>query len=165
MTYPAPLLQPDPHDGCVYYAVAYICHCFGCAEVTPEQVQAFRKQHNKHEGMFPELQCGLQQERFWHYLRLSKEERLLFWLGPGTRPWVEQHFDKGQIGLVTVERVKGIAHAIVALESRGDDGVYIMDPLYGHRVESWDWFLGIGPGTHGCHHIEGWYSRPQQEQQ
>lgn len=156
VSWPTPLLQPDPHDGCIFYSVAYICRCFG-VEVTPEQVQAFRAQERKQEAMLPLLNCGLQMRRHWNHYNEDQEEWQRYWLGPATRSWVEQHLSEGWIGLVIVERVTGKAHALVVLERRGDEGVLVMDPLYGHRIDSWEWFLSIGPGHHGCHHIDGWY--------
>lgn len=127
-------------------------------EVTPGHIQAFRQKEHKWEGMYPSLYCGLKLERYWDYLHKDEEERLRYWLGPGTRSWVEKHLVSGQISVVIVERVSTMAHALVLLESRGDEGALVMDPLYGHCVESWDWLLSIGPGNHGCHHIDGWYS-------
>jgi hypothetical protein len=50
-----------------------------------------------------------------------------------------------------------------------------MDPVFGHIIESWDWFLGPGPKAeapewpgsaqdgrpwYGCHFIESWYRKP-----
>jgi hypothetical protein len=158
MRWPEPLLQPDRNEGCFIHSMAYLCHCFGHTEVTPEQVQAFREAEHKWEGVFPSLHCGLALERYWDYVDKDEEERRRYWLGPGTRPWVEKHLAQGQISAVIVERVVGLAHALVLLESRGDAGVLVMDPLYGHRIDTWEWFLSIGPGNHGCHHIDGWYS-------
>lgn len=139
------------------YSVAYLCRCFGRADITPEQVQSFRASEHKWEGMFPHVRCGLDLERAWRYRGQDEEEWRRYWLGPGTRSWVEKHLASGQIGLVLVERVVGLAHALVVLESCGDEGVLVMDPLYGHKTEDWKWFLSIGPGQHGCHHIDGWY--------
>lgn len=158
-SWPNPLLQPDPHDGCIHYSVAYICHCFGYTMVVPEQVQIFREQTHKLEAMFPILNCNLQMKRHWDDYEHDKEEWQRYWLGPTTRLWVEWHLSHGYTGLVIVERIAGKAHALVVLEGRGDDGVFVMDPLYGHRVERWEWFLSVGPGYHGCHHIDGWYKR------
>lgn len=152
-----PLLQPDPHDGCILYSVAYICHCFGYASVTSDQVQSFREEARKLEAMFPQIVCGLEIKRHWDHYKNDEEEWKRYWLGPATRLWVEQHLRQGYIGLVIVERVIGKAHAVVALESRGDEGILVMDPLYGHHLDTWDWFLSVGPGYHGCHHIDGWY--------
>lgn len=155
--WPAPLLQPNRQKDCGFYAVAYLCQCLGYPEVTPEQVRDFREQEHKWEGMFPKVRCNLSIERFWDYIDKDEEERKRYWLGPDTRQWVEQHLASDQIALVVVERVTGMAHMVVLLESRGDEGVYLMDPLYGHCVESWEWFLSIGAGKHGAHHIDGWY--------
>lgn len=156
--WPRPLLQPDPHEGCFAYSIAYLCHCFGQTAITAETVQSFRATEHKWEGMFPVLTCGLALDRAWLYRGIDEAERRRFWLGPGTRPWVEEHLAAGQIGVAIVERRAGHAHALVVLESRGEDGVLVMDPLYGHQVDSWEWFLSIGPGQHGCHHLDGWYS-------
>lgn len=159
--WPAPLLQPNRNEGCFIHSIAYLCHCFGCTEVTPEQVQAFRESEHKWEGMFPSLRCDLELERYWDYVNKDEEERRRYWLGSGVRSWVERHLAQGQISVVIVERVPGLAHALVLLESRGDEGVFVMDPLYGHRLDTWEWFLSIGPGNHGCHHIDGWYSKKE----
>jgi len=105
--------------------------------------------------MYPE-EYGAQVKRHWHTYT-DQEEWKRYWLGPTTQTWVEQHLAQGYIALVIVERVPNKAHALVALESHGNEGVYVMDPLYGHRVDSWEWFLSVGPGHHGCHHIDGWY--------
>lgn len=162
--WPAPYLQPDRHTGCIEHSTAYICRCLGHSEVTAEQVEAWRRDGHsdgKHywEGMYPQMILGHAILRFWKSLGDHDEaERLRYWLGPGTREWVEQHLAAGQIGLVQVHRIATMAHAVVLLEARGDAGVFLMDPIYGHIIEPWDWFLGIGPGNHGCHHIEGWYS-------
>ena len=161
--WPPPLLQPDPCEGCILYSVAYLCHCLGYPGTTPEQVRDFRARSNKWEGMFPVVSFGVKLERFWNYLEDDQDEMQRFWLGQGTREWVEKHLTQGQIGLVIVERVAGKAHALVALESRGDKGIFVMDPLYGHRVDTWEWFLSIGPGNHGAHHIDGWYSHDFKE--
>jgi hypothetical protein len=157
--WPTPLLQPDPHDGCILYSVTYLCHCFGHTEVTPKQVQTFREQTRKLEAMFPQWHCGLHMKRHWDHYDTDQAEWQRYWLGPTAQSWVETHLNQGYIGLVIVERVVGRAHAIVVLESHGDEGIFVMDPLYGHRVETWEWLLSAGPGQHGCHHIDGWYSR------
>lgn len=140
------------------YSIAYLCHCFGHTDVTPEQVRDFRAMEHKWEGIFPSLRCGLALERYWDYVDKDDGERRRYWLGPGMRQWVEKHLASGQISVVIVERIPTMAHALVLLESRQDEGAFVMDPLYGHRVESWEWFLSVGPGHHGCHHINGWYS-------
>lgn len=157
-TWPAPLLQPNRSEGCFIHSIAYLCHCFGATSITPEQVQEWRSETHIWEGMFPRRQCGLALERDWDYVEKDEDERRRYWLGPGTRLWVEEHLDCGQLSVVIVERVVGLAHALVLLESQGEKGVLVMDPLYGHRVDTWEWFLSIGPGAHGCHHIDGWYS-------
>src|SRR5262249_28958902 len=110
------------------------------------------------EWMYPALVLGHPVERFWDWMDKDEAERLRFWLGADTRAWVEQRLARGQVAVVQVHRIATMAHALVLLERQGDAGVLLMDPLYGHVVESWDWFLSIGPGNHGCHHVEGWYS-------
>jgi len=156
-----PVLQSDPHEGCILCSVAYICHCFGHTGITPDQVQVFREQTRKLEAMFPQWHCGLQMKRHWDHYDDDKEEWQRYWLGPATREWVARHLREGYIGLVIVERVVGKAHALVVLESCGEEGVLVMDPLYGHRVDTWEWFLAVGPRSHGCHHIDGWYRSEQ----
>lgn len=156
-TWPPPLLQPNRNEGCFTYSMAYLCHCLGYTEVTPDDVRLFREQEHKWEGMFPVVRFGAKIERHWNY-EDDRNEWRRYWLGPGTRSWVEKHLTSGQISVIIVERIPAIAHALVLLESKGDEGVLVMDPLYGHRIESWDWFLSIGPGNHGCHHIDGWFS-------
>lgn len=159
-TWPAPLLQPDPAKDCLLYSLAYICHCAGYPQVSVEDIRRFRAEAAMWAGMFPTKRCGLHMERIWEYLP-DESERLRFWMGPGERAWVEEHLCTGKIGLVCVERAVGHAHQLVVLESLGDAGVLVMDPLYGHREEPWDWFLSVGPGHTGCHHIDGWYSVPE----
>lgn len=162
--WPAPYLQPERHTGCIEHSTAYLCRCLGYADVTADQIGAWRDNGHtdgKHywEGMYPSLVLGhAKPQRFWQFYDSDEAEQRRFWLGPGTRPWVEQHLAAGHLALVQLHRIPTMAHAVVLLEARGDEGVFLMDPIYGHVVESWDWFLGIGPGNHGCHHVEGWYS-------
>jgi hypothetical protein len=139
------------------YSVAYLCHCLGHTDVTPERVHEFRQQTHKWEGMFPVVSFGTRLERFWDYIDSDETEKRRFWLGPDTREWVESHLAQGKFGLAIVERVPQKAHALVVLESKGDRGVFVMDPLDGHRIDTWEWFLSVGAGHHGAHRIDGWY--------
>ncbi len=152
--WPAPLLQPDPHDGCVLYSVAYLCRCLGHPDVTPEQVQQFRQERRLQEYCYPG-EFGDVTIHYWQY-RHGELEWQRFWLGPAQRSWVESYLAAGYLGLASVKRTPGYGHALVVLEDKGDDGVLVMDPLYGHRIESWDWLLASGVG-HLCHRINGWY--------
>lgn len=155
--WPAPLLQPDRHKDCLLYSVAYLCHCFGYPEVTPEQVRAFRAEQGLQESTYPATMCRISSDHHWLHTR-EKQAFQRFWLGPHQRSWVERSLASGRVGLISVERTPGRAHSLVLLENQGETGVLVMDPLYGHRIDTWEWFLSVGPGHHGCHRIDGWYS-------
>ena len=157
--WPAPLLQPDRSKDCLLYSVAYLCHCAGHLDVTAEDVRRFRREAHLWEGMLPKKRFAIAIDRYWDFV-YDEPERQRYWLGPDQRVWVESHLAAGEIGLVCVERTAGRAHQLVVLESRGDAGVLVMDPLYGHRIESWQWFLSVGPSQRGCHRIDGWYRLP-----
>ncbi len=155
--WPAPYLQPEKHTGCIEHSVAYLCRCLGHPDATAEQVAAWREEKHCGEWMYPSLVLGIPTERFWQWYEVDEAEQRRFWLGQETRPWVERHLAAGELAIVQLHRIPTMAHAVVLLEARGDEGVFLMDPIYGHIVEPWEWFLGIGPGNHGCHHVEGWY--------
>jgi len=98
---------------------------------------------------------GAEVRRFWDVYG-DEPERGKFWMGPDAEGWVRDWLAGGWIGHASVYRIPAMGHAVAVLEAR-DEGVLLMDPIYGHVVEPWDWFLGIGPGKHGCHHIGAWY--------
>lgn len=163
--WPAPYLQPDRHTGCMEHSVAYLCRCLGYSDVTAEAVRSWRENGHSDgkkygEWVYPKYVLGVSMSRFWDYEKSDPDECKRFWLGPDTRPWVEQRLATGALAIVHLHRIPTMTHAVVLLEARGDAGVYLMDPIFGHVVESWDWFLGIGPGNHGCHHVEGWFTLP-----
>lgn len=153
-SWPPALLQPDPSTGCIDYAVAYLCHCLGHPEVTPADVCAFNDSHICRYD-YPKHRFGAEMETYWKVVK-DEQKRRWWWLGKEGRPWVEDWLQRGYLGAVTVERVQGRAHAVIVLDG-DDDGVLLMDPLYGHCVEPWDWFLSVGAGNHNAHHLNGWY--------
>lgn len=135
------------------YAVAYVARCFG-KELGIEEIRQYREETRKLEFTLLWERVGLARETFWQKEPDMTEVRR-FWLGPTAKDWVAEHLNSGAIGLVQVNRISTMAHALVALGAT-ETGVFVMDPIYGHKVEPWDWFLGSGPGTHGAHHIECW---------
>ena len=157
--WPAPVLQPTSETGCIEASVAYIAHCLGFPDVTPQMIADAKGAESPACERYIPTCLGYPVEMWWEHTQNEPEKRL-FWLGAHARPWVETHLARGAIALVTVERVPGRAHAIVLLEAHGDAGVYVMDPLYGHRVDAWEWFLGVGASFHGAHHLSGWYTLP-----
>ena len=159
-SWPQPLLQPDKQRDCLLYSVAYLCHCCGFMDVTPEQVRQYRTETGWMERSFPEKRLSVQAEYYWHYKQPADYQR--FWLGLSQRVWVEQHFIDGQIALVCVHRVSEMGHIVVLLEA-DSSGVLLADPIAGHVRETWEWLLGIGPGMYGCHRVEGWYKYPASE--
>lgn len=154
--WPGPLLQPDKKKDCMLYSVAYLCRCLGHTDVTPEQVKQYREETGWTETSFPGQRLSIQSDHYWHYKQPSDYQR--FWMGKKQRGWVEQHLADGQIALVCVHRVPEMGHIVVLLEA-DETSVMLADPIYGHVRETWDWVLGVGPGTHGCHRIDGWYSK------
>lgn len=154
--WPAPLLQPDKKKDCLLYSVAYLCHCFGFTSVTVELVKAFRQQMRLKEVHYPE-ELGLEMECYWRYEDEQQWKR--FWLGMEQKVWVQEHLAQEHLALVSIHRVPEMGHSVVLLEA-DETGVLIADPATGHVHETWEWFLGMGPGTHGCHRIEGWYTCP-----
>jgi len=161
--FPEPYLQPDRNQDCGYYAAAYLARCLGHPDVTAGQVKAWRAETRKHETAYVHDVLGAQWRRFWDVFA-DEPARKVFWLGPGTQGWVRDWLGRGWIAQACVHRIPGMGHAVVLLEAR-DDGVLLMDPIYGHVTEPWDWFLGPGarrddePFTPGrcCHFIEAWY--------
>lgn len=154
--WPEPLIQPDVKKDCLIYSTAYLCHCLGYPEITVEQIRQYRAETGWIESSFPGERLPIKSDHWWHY-KLPDDYRL-FWLGKEQRGWVEQHLAQGQLAIVCIHRIPEMGHIVVLLES-DETGVLLADPVSGHVRENWDWFLGIGPGTHGCHRIEGWYSR------
>lgn len=173
--WPAPYLQPDRHRDCSFYAAAYVARCLGHPQVTAATVKAWRAQAGYGEVHYADLALGAEMRHFWDAGREGGEEaRRPFWLGPRYRPWVRRHLEGGWIAQVLLNRVPGMGHAAVMLECAAG-GVLLMDPVYGHVTEPWEWLLGPGgrtghgdwPGSapdgrpfYGCHFVEGWYRLP-----
>ena len=112
----------------------------------------------------PTMSSVPQWHRFWDVYD-DAPARKVFWLGPGAQGWVRDWLAR---------RVDSAGHAVHRIpawatrsscSSASDDGVLLMDPIYGHVTEPWDWFLGPGaqrddePFTPNrcCHFIEAWY--------
>lgn len=178
MTWPEPYLQPDRTKDCGYYSAAYIARCLGHPEVTAGQVKAWREETTKHEAYFAADALGAEVRRFWDVFG-DKPERKIFWLGPDAREWVRGWLADGWIAQLQVHRIAAMGHAVVLLEA-SDDGVLLMDPIYGHMTEPWGWFLGPGARNgrqgerwmgsapdgrefYGCHFVEGWYRKSGSE--
>jgi hypothetical protein len=154
--FPAPYLQPDRMKDCGYYTAAYIARCLGQPDVTAGQIKAWRAETRYHEDHYCHRVLGAEIRT---YADEPDEERSkTWWLGPGTEEWVRSYVDDGWIGHATVWRIPDIGHS-VALLGAADAGVLLMDPIYGHIIEPWGWFLGIGSGKHGCHRIDAWYRK------
>jgi hypothetical protein len=164
--FPEPYLQPDRQRDCGFYAAAYIARCLGRPEVTADQVKAWRAETHYHEDHYAHRVLGAEMRTFWDECAddtssmADNLKRGKFWMGPGTEDWVRSWLDKGWIAHVEVMRISALGHAVVLLDA-GNDGVLLMDPLTGHVTEPWEWFLGIGPGKHGSHHVAAWYRRPE----
>jgi len=142
------------------HSVAYICHVFGRTDVTPADVIAYRQSTRKIEGLFlTEVFSNIKCERYWEDYRADPTHELhkRWWMGPANRGWVETRLQAGHVALVHILRIPTMTHAVVLLEA-DDSSVLLMDPIYGFKEESWDWFLGPGSGQQ-CHHIDGWYYR------
>ncbi len=166
-TWPSPYLQPDNHS-CGYYASAYLCRCFGF-DVSAEDLRATATKagYTGPESYlplcetFPVERYGLKRESFWDYTQNIDDKELWrttgarFYLGGDARRWFTEKL-AGRLALVNVYRAYPTYHMLVALEA-GEGGVIVMDPLFGHRVETWDWFLGSGPGTNTAHNVAGFY--------
>lgn len=154
-SWPEPYLQPDRTQDCAFYATAYIGRCLGL-DVAADDVKAWRAETNRHEDHYLNAVHGVPMRRFWEVHGIEVE-RKRFWMGPDQREWVAEQL-ADQIAHVNVFRIPTMGHAVVALEAR-DEGVLLMDPIYGHVVEPWDWFLGVGAGTHGCHFLSVLYPK------
>lgn len=157
--WPDPLIQPDKKKDCSFHSVAYLCRCFGFLQVTADDVKAFRQRTGFKEVHYPE-DLGIAMDCYWRHEDEQQWRR--FWLGIEQRAWVQEHLVQGQIALVSVHRVPEMGHSVVLLEA-DEAGVLLADPAAGHVRETWDWFLGVGPGTHGCHCIDGWYSKENKQ--
>jgi hypothetical protein len=175
--FPEPYLQPDRNKDCGYYAQAYLCRCLGHPEVTAGQVMSWREETRTHEARYAANVLGADIRHLWHYQE-DEAVRRLFWLGPGTRDWVLGWLAHGWIAQVALHRIKPMGHGAVLLDADDDHGVILMDPIYGHVLEPWDWFLGPGPKDgradwpgsapdgrefYGCTYIEGWYRPARSE--
>jgi hypothetical protein len=150
---PVAYLQPDPKRDCGFYATAYIARCLGHPEITAQDVMAWRASTGRHEDWYLDAELGITAERF---AVEPAEHRRIWWLGPDAQEWVQGWLDRGWIGKAEVHRVPHMVHGVVVL-GYSANGVELMDPLTGFVTESWEWFLGVGSGVHGCHHIGGWY--------
>lgn len=168
--FPPPYLQPNRHEDCGYYATAYLCHCLGHPDVTADQVKMWRAETRYHESRYPQRVLGAEMRTFSDVRDESRRKR--YWLGPDLQGWLTGVLFCGWRGIAQVNRIQPMGHAVTVLAA-GPDGVLLMDPIYGHVTESWDWFLGPGPkdgradwpGTapdgrewFGAHYIEGWYA-------
>ena len=173
MSWPEPYLQPDRNQDCGFYSAAYVARCLGHPDVTAEQVKAWREETSRHETYHAGAVLGAEVRRFWDVFD-DEPARKIFWLGPGAEDWVRGWLADGWIAQIAVHRIPEMGHAAVLLEA-SDDGVLLMDPIFGHMTEPWGWFLG--PGTrdgrgrdgdwygsapdgrkfYGCHYVEGWY--------
>ncbi len=148
--WPAPYLQPDRHTGCYQYSLAYLARCLGHPNVSAETLSGFRTQTGHSEACYLNEVLGQQMEIFW------QTHARVFWLGGEARSWVEQHFAEGWIGLAAIDRGGPLHHSVAVLEAR-ESGVLLMDPLFGFKEETWDWFLGVGPGHRFTHQLTAWY--------
>jgi hypothetical protein len=155
--FPEPYLQPDRQQDCGYYAAAYVARYLGHPDVTAGQIKTWRAETRYHETQYARRALGAEMRTFLDVYE-DVPARRIFWMGPGGEDWVRGWLADGWIAHASVHRIPAMGHAVVLLEAK-DDGVLLMDPIYGHITEPWPWFLGIGPGTHGCHFIEGWYRR------
>ena len=163
VVYPEPYLQPDRNQDCSFYAAAYIARCLGRPETTAEQIKAWRAETHRHEDHYARAFLGAEMRTFWDAMDLDEKAPLAdclrrgkFWMGPGTEDWVRGWLADGWIAHVEVMRIAAMGHAVVLLDAR-ECGAFLMDPIYGHVTEPWDWFLGSGLGSHGAHHVAGWY--------
>lgn len=153
--WPEPYLQPDRTKDCGFYSVAYIGQCFGL-DVTADDVKAWRAETNRHEDRYLHEVYGIPMRRPEHDRRAGLPYQQ-WWMGPDQREWVRGML-ADSICLVHLLRIPTMHHSVVALEAH-EDAVLLMDPIYGHVVESWDWFLGPGPGTGNAHAL--WSAHPR----
>jgi hypothetical protein len=165
--FPEPYLQPNPKEDCGYYTAAYIARCLGNPDVTAAQVKAWRAETRRHEAYYARHVLGAEFRTFWDVYK-DEPERKIFWLGPQARDWVRDWLNDGWIAAVNLHRVPEMGHAAAVLDC-ADEGVLLHDPIYGHVLEAWDWFLGPGARLEGeprdpqrrCHFVEGWYRAPR----
>jgi hypothetical protein len=163
-TFPEPYLQPNPREDCGFYSAAYVARCLGRPEVTAGQVKAWRAETRRHEDRYAADALGAEARTFWDELTNRREpmadalRRGKFWMGPGAGEWVRSWLADGWVAHVEVHRIAAFGHAVVLLDA-SDDGVLLMDPLSGHVIEPWDWFLGSGPMTQAPHYVAGWYRK------
>lgn len=160
--FPEPYYQPVGSADCGFYAIAYLARCLGHPEVTADQVKQWRHATGRHEERFIPAVLGHDRRSWWDD-RDDDEERRRWWLGAGgaSTDWVRYWLDAGWLGVAVVHRIAGMGHSVAVLGAT-EEGALIMDPypgFGGHVVEPWDWFLGSGPGNHGCHRIDAWYRR------
>lgn len=168
--WPVPYLQPDRMKDCGYYAQAYLARCLGHPDITADQVRAWREETRIHETRYSPNVLGAAYYG-WGDCEHGSPEHTAFWLGPGAQEWLTGWLDGGWIAQIHVHRIPTYGHAAVVLGA-SDDGVLLMDPIYGHITEPWGWLLGPGPKRgnpawpgsapdgrefYGCHFIEGWY--------
>lgn len=156
LDWPLPYLQPDRTKDCGFYSVAYIGHCFGL-DVTAQQVMEWRAETNRHEDHYLQEVHGIPMQKPAHD-RLAGRLYHHWWMGPDQREWVASLLDVA-VCLVHLLRIPTMHHSVVALEAH-DDGVLLMDPIYGHVVEPWDWFLGPGAGNQNAHAL--WSAHPRE---
>ena len=155
MGWPAEYLQPNPQRDCTFYAAAYLARCLGHPDVTAQDVMDWRESTGWHEDRY--LQQALSVEtRSWWDDKDDDAKRRRWWLGPDGREWVTWWLDDGWVGYAEVHRIPEMYHAVAVLQA-DEDGVVLMDPVHGFIAEPWDWFLGIGAGTYGCHRISSWH--------
>lgn len=173
--FPEAYLQPDPRKDCGFYAAAYIARCAGFPGATAADVMAWCESARFGDVHYAARAHGAEMCSFADAEREGGEDgRRPFWLGPGGRPWLEERLCGGWIAMVQVNRIREMSHAVVALECSGA-GVLLMDPVYGHMTEPWEWLLGPGgkagrsewPGRapdgrqfFGAHFVEGLYRMP-----
>ena len=152
--WPAPYLQPDPHRDCHLYATAYVARCLGKPDATAEAVRALFDS-GKREEVYPERETGAPMRAYWREAGGYKNK--VWWLGPHAERWVRFWLRRGWVGLAHIHRIPDMTHCVALLEA-DDDGVLIMDPIYGFKREPWAFFLGPGAGRHGLvHRIDAWY--------
>lgn len=161
--FPEPYLQPLGSRDCGFHAVTYLARCLGHPDVTADDVKAWRESSGYHEDQYLARVLGCEHRR-WGQDRDDDAARRRWWLGVGGADWIREWLDDGWLGLAVVHRIPTLGHSVAVLDA-SDEGVLIMDPwpgLGGHVIEPWNWFLGSGPGNHGCHRIDGWYRVPEE---
>ena len=170
--FPEPYLQPNRNEDCGFYTAAYVARCLGHPDVTAQQVKDWRAETRKHEAHYVHDVLGAQMRTHWTEFGHVADEagRKVFWLGPGTEEWVRSWLADGWLAALNVHRIPEMGHAVALLDA-ADEGVLLHDPIYGHVIEPWGWFLGPGPkhdgswpgsapdgrAFYGCTYVEGWY--------